>query len=123
MNERLLRSIELFGDLELSDKIADARKELISHLKDKGYEILSITEDKLSTSLGLTSMSRTKKMNAKDLNFFLTQLSTYVKSGIPLVDSMEILSRQTKSKTVQSIYRKIVFELTKVTSVLLLILN
>jgi len=52
-------------------------------------------------------------MNSKDLNFFLTQLSTYVKSGIPLVDSMEIMSRQSKSKSVQMLYRKIVFELNK----------
>jgi type IV pilus assembly protein PilC len=50
-------------------------------------------------------------MSSKDLNFFLTQLSTYVKSGIPLVDSMEILSRQAKGKTM--LYRKIVFELNR----------
>ena len=30
-------------------------------LINKGYEIITITEDKLSTSLGLTSMSKTKK--------------------------------------------------------------
>ena len=61
-------------------------------------------------------MSITKKMNAKDLNFFLTQLSTYVKAGIPLVDSMEILSRQAKNKSIQMLYRKIVFELNKGTT-------
>ena len=55
-------------------------------------------------------------MSSKDLNFFLTQLSTYVKSGIPLVDSMEILSRQAKTKSVQMLYRKIVFELNRGTS-------
>ena len=87
-----------------------------SFLLNKGYEIVSIKEDKLSTSLGLAAISISKKMSSKDLNFFLTQLSTYVKSGIPLVDSMEILSRQAKSKSVQMLYRKIVFELNKGTS-------
>lgn len=95
---------------------AESQIDVQSFLLNKGYEIISISEDKLSTSLGLASMSSSKKMNAKELNFFLTQLSTYVKAGIPLVDSMEILSRQAKSKSVQMLYRKIVFELNKGTS-------
>ena len=90
---------------------ADSKADLESFLLSKSYEIISIEEDKLSTSLGLLSTS--KKMSSKDLNFFLTQLSTYVKSGIPLMDSMEILSRQVKSKNIQVLYRKIVFELSR----------
>lgn len=95
---------------------AETQIDVQSFLLNKGYEILSISEDKLSTSLGLAALSTSKKMTSKDLNFFLTQLSTYVKSGIPLVDSMEILSRQAKSKSIQMLYRKIVFELNRGTS-------
>lgn len=95
---------------------AETQVDVQSFLLNKGYEIISITEDKLSTSLGLTSMSSSRKMNAKDLNFFLTQLSTYIKSGIPLVESMEILSRQAKKKSIQMLYRKIVFELNRGTT-------
>lgn len=93
----------------------DAEKEndVVAFLTQKGYTVLSITEDKLSTSLGLVSLNFSSKMNAKELNFFLTQLSTYLKSGIPLVDSMEILSRQVKSKNVQKLYKRIVFELNR----------
>ena len=90
---------------------AENKIDVESFLLNKSYEIISIEEDKLSTSLGLTLGN--KKMNAKELNFFLTQLSTYVKSGIPLLDSMEILSRQVKSKNTQMLYRKIVFELSR----------
>lgn len=95
---------------------AETQVDVQSFLLNKGYEILLISEDKLSTSLGLPSMSSSRKMNAKDLNFFLTQLSTYIKSGIPLVESMEILSRQTKNKSTQILYRKIVFELNRGTT-------
>ena len=95
---------------------AETQMDVQSFLLNKGYEIMSITEDKLSTNLGLAAMSVSKKMSSKDLNFFLTQLSTYIKSGIPLVDSMEILSRQAKSKSVQMLYKKIVFELNRGTS-------
>ena len=90
---------------------AESRIDVESYLLNKSYEIISIEEDKLSTSLGLTTMYR--KMNSKDLNFFLMQLSTYVKSGIPLLDSMEILSRQAKNRDVQMLYKKIVFELNR----------
>lgn len=105
-------------DGKIIDSYFDAESQLDvqSFLLNKGYEIISITEDKLSTSLGLPLASSSKKMNSKDLNFFLTQLSTYIKSGIPLVESMEILSRQSKKRNTQMLYRKIVFELNKGTT-------
>ena len=92
---------------------AESRLDVESFLLNKAYEIILIEEDKFSTSLGLASMSISKKMSSKDLNFFLMQLSTYVKSGIPLLDSMEILSRQVKSNNTKMLYRKIVFELSR----------
>ena len=92
---------------------AENKIDVESFLLNKGYEIIKIEEDKLSTSLGLANMATSQKMSSKDLNFFLTQLSTYVKSGIPLLDSMEILSRQSKKKNTQMLYRKIVFDLNR----------
>ena len=92
---------------------AENKIDVESFLLNKGYEIIKIEEDKLSTSLGLASMTTSQKMSSKDLNFFLTQLSTYVKAGIPLLDSMEILSRQSKKKSTQMLYRKIVFDLNR----------
>ncbi len=51
------------------------------------------------------------KMRYKDLNFFLTQLSTYIKAGIPLVEALSILKRQTKKKRVSEVYQNLVKEL------------
>ena len=70
--------------------IANDKQGLFLKAKDAVLEVLEVQAE------------GSKKMNAKDLNFFLTQLSTYVKSGIPLVDSMEILSRQAKNKSIQN---------------------
>ena len=92
---------------------AENKVDVESFLINKGLTIISIDEDKLSTKLGLANMSSSTKMKSKDLNFFLTQLSTYVKAGIPLLDSMEILSRQAKKKNTQMLYRKIVFDLNR----------
>lgn len=51
MNERLLKSIDLFNGLELSDEIAKARIELSDHLKAKGYKtkINHLTVDVVAT--------------------------------------------------------------------------
>ena len=82
-----------------------------SFLLAQGYEVVSIEEDKLSTKLGIASLAPRKKMKAKELTFFLTQLSTYIKAGIPLVEAVAILSRQTKKMKDKYLYQRIVFEL------------
>ena len=51
-------------------------------------------------------------MSPKDLNFFLTQLSTYLKAGITLMDAIDILAKQAKKKSVKNLYNRLVFELT-----------
>lgn len=80
-------------------------------LSSQGHEIISIKEDKLSTIIGLSQLSPRSKMKAKELTFFLTQLSTYIKTGIPLSDAMGILSRQSKKSKDRYLYQRIVFEL------------
>ena len=84
-----------------------------SFLLSQDYEIVNIVEDALSTKLGIGSSLVQRKMKSKDLNFFLTQLSTYIKSGIPLVEAVAILSRQTKKKNQKYLYQRLVFELNK----------
>ena len=50
-------------------------------------------------------------MKPKQLEFFLTQLSTYIKAGITLIDSVKILSKQTKKKSEKRVYERIIYEL------------
>ena len=83
-----------------------------SFLLNQGYDVLKIEEDALFNKLGLVQLT-TRQMKDKDLNFFLTQLSTYIKAGIPLIDSINILSKQAKEKATKNLYNRIVFELTK----------
>ena len=58
-----------------------------SFLMNQGYDVLLIEEDEVFNKLGLVQLT-TSQMKDKDLNFFLTQLSTYIKAGIPLIDSI-----------------------------------
>ena len=52
------------------------------------------------------------KIKTSDLIFFLTQLSTYIKAGISLVDSIRILSRQYKNRNYRRIFKKLMYSLT-----------
>lgn len=91
---------------------APSRVEVESFLLSQGLEVIEIKEDKISKQLGL-GIVRTKKLSYKELSFFLTQLSTYIKAGIPLTDSVVILSKQAKKKKDKNLYKKIVYELNK----------
>ena len=96
----------------LSDGKLDALSKVDVHsfLMNQGYDVIEIVEDQVSNKLGLVQLS-SKQMRDKDLVFWLTQLSTYIKAGIPLVDSIDILSKQTKEKKTRNLYNRLVFEL------------
>ena len=85
------------------------RMDVESFLSSQGYKILEIKETKISKTGSLFNFQN--EMRYKDLIFFLTQLSTYVKSGIPLTDSIGILENQTKNKKNKDLFKKILYEL------------
>ena len=82
-----------------------------SFLLSQGYEVYKITEDRFSNLFKVAEIKSKTKLRPKNLAFFLTQLSTYIKAGITLVDSIKILSRQTKKANEKKLFQKIVYEL------------
>ena len=77
-------------------------------LSNEGYEILEITErgkGDIDISFG------SGKISTGDLSFALIQLSTYIKAGIPLIDSMRILSKQTSKEHLKRTYDKVIYQL------------
>lgn len=77
-------------------------------LTNEGYEIINIVP---RSKLDIDIQFGSDKINNSDLSFALIQLSTYIKAGIPLIDSMRILSRQTSKKNIKRIYDRVVYEL------------
>lgn len=80
-----------------------------SFLTAQGYKILNIKAKKISKAGDFFTFSN--EMKYKDLVFFLTQLSTYIKSGIPLTESLVMIENQTKDKKKKDLYKRIVYEL------------
>lgn len=88
---------------------AYSKLDVHSYLLAEGYEVYQI---EVAKGFKLSMFSIKHKMKVSELVFFLTQLSTYIKSGIPLVDSVKILSKQTKKASVQTLYKAIIYDLT-----------
>lgn len=85
------------------------RMDVESFLTAQGYKILNIKAKKISKAGDFFTFSN--EMKYKDLVFFLTQLSTYIKSGIPLTESLVMIENQTKDKKKKDLYKRIVYEL------------
>ena len=92
---------------------AFSKVEVHSFLLSEGYEVYSIKTNKLITFWHGRSKTNKTKFKNKDLVFFITQLSTYLKAGIPLVEALKILSRQfAKNKKYNAIFKSIIYDLT-----------
>ena len=91
---------------------AYSKVEVHSYLLSEGYEVYSIKTNGLIRLLHSGNNTNRTRFKNKDLIFFLTQLSTYIKAGIPLVEALRIISRQYKKKTYQKIFRSVIYELT-----------
>ncbi|MFA7064803.1 MAG: type II secretion system F family protein, partial [Bacilli bacterium] len=101
------------GKKEVNTFIAYSKVEVYTYLENENYRVLKIETSKMIEFLyGPTSFNSGKFKN-KDLIFWLTQLSTYIKSGIPLTDSMRILSKQmSKEASKKRIFDSIIYNLT-----------
>lgn len=91
---------------------AFSKVEVHSFLLSEGFEVYSIKTNRWIQMLHGSVGPNKTKIKIKDLIFLLTQLSTYIKAGIPLVESLKILTRQYKNKSYQRIFRAIIYDLT-----------
>lgn len=88
---------------------AYTKKEVASYLQNEGYNVLKVDEQSSILSMELGN----RKLSYAELAFLLTQLSTYLKAGIPLIDSIKILEKQSVKPEKKRIYSNIIYELSK----------
>ena len=101
------------GKIETGRLFGFSKMDINAFLLNEGLDPYSIENNSLIDFLYGDTRFSSRKMKNKDIIFFLTQLSTYVKAGITLTDSMKILMNQSsKDKTKKGIYQSIVYELT-----------
>lgn len=83
--------------------------EVVSYLQNEGYKIIKIEPQNSILSLKIGG----GKLNYSELAFMLTQLSTYLKAGIPLIEAIRILEKQSVKAEKKRIYSNIIYELSK----------
>ena len=88
---------------------AYTQAEVVSYLQNEGYTVIKIEPQNSVLSMNIGG----GKLSYSDLAFLLTQLSTYLKAGIPLIESIKILEKQSIKPERKRIYSNIIYELSK----------
>lgn len=83
------------------------KMDVINFLTDEGLIVYRVKKESLTINFG----GKGRKIKNKDLIFIITQLSTYLKSGIALSDAIGILVRQTKNKYQKKVFYNVKYEL------------
>ncbi len=100
------------GKLESGYFAALSKLDVYSYLIDKGMTVYEIKTSKAINFLHGNIASSSRKMRNKDLIFWLAQLSTYIKAGIPLADAVKVLAHQDRRRKYKGVYDSIIYELT-----------
>ena len=104
---------DAYGKVETQIFYAYSKLDVYTFLVSEGYDVYKIeTSNLLQKMYGETSILGSKMSN-KDLIFWLSQMATYIKAGIPLAESVRILSNQMNKKpTHKRVFQAITYELT-----------
>ena len=87
---------------------AESEEDVRHFLLSLGYQVLEVKErSKFDFDINIGGFS------AGDLSFSLTQLSTYLKAGIPLAESIRILAKQSRKPTIKKSFFQLVYQLLK----------
>lgn len=94
----------------ISGKVKAASEgEVKARLRDKGFQPISVTNASVSQSL-MNDVFQ-KRIDQKELQVFLRQLSIMIKAGVPLIDSLDSLRDSAFSKFFSLILNKIISDI------------
>lgn len=92
------------GTAKSGETVAGSKDELISILRKQGITPTVISEKKAGLKL---FGPRKQKVTDKDLVIFTRQFSTMFDAGIPIVQGLEILSKQSENKSMREVIGQI----------------
>ena len=88
---------------------AESEEDVRHFLQSLNYQVLEVKErSKFDIDIAIGG-----GFNAGDLSFSLTQLSTYLKAGIPLAESVRILAKQSRKPAIKKSFFQLVYQLLK----------
>ncbi|MBM3884558.1 MAG: type II secretion system F family protein [Gemmatimonadetes bacterium] len=90
------------GEIRSATLEAASRDEVVAQLRRQKLTVIKVEQPpkvKLSGSIPM-----------RDIVIFTRQFSTMINSGLPLVQSLDILSKQSENPTLQAVTRQVVFD-------------
>lgn len=90
---------------------AYTKSDIMTFLMSEELIVYKLITNKWIQTLYNGQSIKPRRIKNKHLIFIITQLSTYLKSGIPLADALAILVKQTKNKNQKRIFRNVRYEL------------
>src|SRR6185312_4220695 len=92
----------LAGELKTASMDAPNRDEVVAQLKRQRLIVVKVDEEKGKKQRG--------KIKTKDIVVFTRQFSTMINAGLPLVQALDILSKQSESKALKDVTRQLVYD-------------
>jgi type IV pilus assembly protein PilC len=89
------------GIIEKGELTANSREEVLAYLRNQKIVPTVVTQKKKS------AFSFGGRVKDKDIVVFTRQFATMIDAGLPLVQALEILSKQTENKTLSSVIEQV----------------
>ena len=91
------------GELKSATMEAASKDDVISQLKRQRLNVVKVDEQTKKKSSG-------GGIKMRDIVIFTRQFSTMINSGLPLVQALDILAKQSENKALQEVTRQVVFD-------------
>src|SRR5512138_844083 len=95
------------GDIQSGERDAKSRDELVNFLRGQRLTPVKI-EEKAKKEGGFLSGAGT--IPTKDVVIFTRQFATMINSGLPLVQSLDILAKQSENKALQKVIGNVLYD-------------
>jgi type IV pilus assembly protein PilC len=92
----------LSGELKNATMDAANRDEVVANLRRQKLIVVKVDEEQKKKKGG--------KVKTRDIVIFTRQFSTMINSGLPLVQALDILSRQSENKALQDVTHQVVYD-------------
>jgi len=92
----------LSGELKNATMDATSRDDVVAQLRKQKLIVVKVDEEQKKKKGG--------KIKAKDVVIFTRQFSTMINSGLPLVQALDILSKQSENPALQEVTRQVVYD-------------
>jgi len=93
------------GDLKRAEYEATSREEVIAHLRSQRLIPVSVREKPKGIK-----MPGGAKVKTRDIVIMTRQFATMINAGLPLVQALDILAKQSDNKTLQSTLQEVLYD-------------